>query len=142
MAKITHKRKDMKKKIEMATKKFYDSKDKELIDKKAHEITIASKISFYIQEYFCDDSLSVDIEYNRDGIHTKEVNGKKIFPDIIVHKREPGGPNIAAIAVKGFWNNECRLKDESRLKALKQKYHYEHIFRIELKKNSGEVIEI
>ncbi len=101
---------DIMQRIKSAIQKVY-SKDKYLIVNNLHERTIAHKFAEYLQSEFtnCND-WNVDCEYNKRGRNTKRLTyvdneSKKIFPDIIVHKRgtenELGyNPNFLVFEIK------------------------------------------
>lgn len=85
---------------------FY--KDKDLFMLGVHERAVAHKFAEYLQiEY---RMLSVDCEYNRDGLETKileslmkdknEKETHRIFPDIIVHRRGDSRRNQLVIEIK------------------------------------------
>jgi hypothetical protein len=89
----------------------------------------------------------VDCEYNRYDYESKwldfypldaradDTEARTVFPDIIVHKRGPKGPNVLAIEAKKSTNKDGDL-DIKKLKAYKSNEHlkYEHavflVFRI------------
>ena len=119
--------------------------NKNLIDEKAHERTIVSRMLPYLSSQFTD--YIVDPEYNREGEirnrqTKKDVNGTPILPDLIVHQYGPTGRNLIAIEIKGYWNNGSREDDEEKLRGLHSKQGYEFMYRIELGKDEAEIIEI
>ncbi len=119
----------------------------DLIANRTDERTIAAHLACYLKPHFSE--WRVDTEYNRDGIETKEdTQGNPIFPDIIIHHRTPQRElryspenNLIALEVKGYWNKKDRAIDRRKLIDIKKRFGYQYIFRIELDKNRGEIIE-
>lgn len=134
-------------KIESALMNLY-LKEKLLIINQTNEVTIASQLACLLREPFND--WDVDIEYNRSGNNIKkDVNDNNRYPDILIHnrklKKEPiydPDNNFVVIEVKGYWNNEPRVNDESKLQDMHKKYGYQYFFRIELEENKGILIPI
>lgn len=94
--------------IEAALKMLF-SKDFNLFQTGLHERCIAHRLAVYLEEVF--EEWDVDCEYNRNGEWPKQIplqtacirqlrKTGRVFPDIIVHQRGPGGPNLLAIEVK------------------------------------------
>ncbi|MHA1749061.1 MAG: hypothetical protein ACTSYF_10535 [Promethearchaeota archaeon] len=83
-----------------------------MLENDVSERAITHKLAEYIQEQFPD--WNVDCEYNRDGHDPKRVNlingPDKVYPDIIVHKRGPNGPNLMVVEVKK--SNDTRQNGE------------------------------
>ena len=50
------------------------------------------------------DVYNVDCEYNRNGYGIKQVNGKYVYPDFILHKRGSNEDNLLIIEFKTWWN--------------------------------------
>ena len=115
-----------------------------LIKTKTHERTIAAHLVSYLKPLFED--FGVDAEYNREGAvgePKRDLDGNLLRPDIIIHFRHRiHGPNIAAIQIKGYWNNEDRGKDENDLRKLRAKYGYAFTYRLELKTDSYDLIPV
>ena len=133
---------EVTKKVLTATGELYKNK-KHLIEEKAHERTIAAHIAGYLQAILKD--WDVDPEYNREGEKRKtkeDIDGKVAYPDIIIHRHGPLGPNLAAIEVKGFWNKTDRKDDETKLIKLQQKHNYQFLFRLELNENEFDLIQV
>lgn len=122
--------------------------DHVLIENKTEEETISAHLAGYMKSLF--DGWNVDSEYNRDGRNTKRNSGgDRIFPDILIHLRTPDRKgryspenNLAVMEIKSYWNTEDRNKDTAKLRDMKKRYGYQHLFRIELKENEGELIPV
>jgi len=71
--------------------------DHELFDSEANERSITHKLAEYLQRQF--PVWQVDCEYNRRMNETKKIGRKRVFPDIIVHKRRTND-NLLVIEVK------------------------------------------
>jgi len=123
-------------------------READLITNKTEEETISAHLMYYLKSRF--EGWSVDVEYNRDGRDTKNgSNGKPIYPDISIHHRTPDRVNkfspknnLVTIEVKGYWNKENRSNDEKKLRDRKSIFGYQYLFRIELGKDTGELIEV
>jgi hypothetical protein len=136
-------KKTVESKIRLACDFLYD-RGKQLIREKAHERTIVAKYLLPpLVELFPE--WDVDPEYNREGEERtpkRDLNEKRLFPDGIIHKRGPNGPNLAVIQVKGFWNLEKREKDENSLHRIRAKHGYLFLYRLELDSDSYELIQV
>jgi len=119
--------------------------DTNILGRNLHERTLANRMSIYLDKYFHEDDIYVDVEYNRNGLDTKlaqldrNCGPKKILPDIIVHKRIDGAiydderTNLLVIEMKKM-NNSSVKRDDQKLKALtsdigtkyKDKYYVYH----------------
>jgi hypothetical protein len=117
---------------------------KRLIDEKAHERTIVPGYLLpELKNRF--PGWDVDPDYNREGIDRgpkKDLDGKLLVPDVIIHKRGPKGPNLVTIQVKGYWNHENRKIDEGSLQRLQAKHHYKYLYRLELGPDKHELIRV
>lgn len=119
---------------------------KRYIDEKAHERTIVAAVILpFLTKSF--PTWSVDPDYNREGAKMKrnpkkDLHGKLIVPDIVVHEWGPNGRNLVAAQVKGYWNKEDRAEDEDKLRRLAAKHHYSYLYRIELGKDDFEIIPV
>ena len=100
----------MKQFLEQLIKKSLDDlyrNDKYLIDHKVAERDITHKFAHYFENYMQDTeikSYNVDCEYNRNGYGIKQVNGKSVYPDFILHKRGSNEDNLLIIEFKTWWN--------------------------------------
>jgi hypothetical protein len=64
-----------------------------------NERTITSHLSDILRGMF--PGYDVDHEYNRHGVEVKKMaSGKRLIPDIVVHKEEVDVKNLLAIEVK------------------------------------------
>ena len=111
-------------------------RDYELLVRDVNERSITHRLGMYLQEEFPE--MDVDCEYNRSDFdpkvlecypkqtHTDNTDATTVFPDIIVHKRGPQGPNLLVIEAKKATNKDDRDKD--KLKAYKNDalLNYEH----------------
>ena len=115
-----------------------------LIKNEAHERDIASHLRAFLKELF--KKWSVDSDYNKEGNakeSKRDLEGKLIVPDIIIHNRgSKEGPNLAVIQIKGYWNKENRSKDENDLIRMQNKFNYLYLFRLELNEETFDLIEI
>ena len=156
--------------FEKAKEKFLKD-EKEIIRIDINERTLSARLMFHLQTILLEDELyrekyktySVDCEYNRineDKIKTLkryenfEIDDnsdkiRKIFPDIIFHKRKEEG-NLIVIEMKKICsnNNEAKNKDRIKLKALtnfkgKNDFHYilGVYFEIDTTGNNNHIIE-
>ena len=124
---------------------FLYSRHKNLIDERAHERTIVSFMVPNLQSSFPE--FTVINDYNREGDleerKTKsDLEGNPFIPDLIVHEYGPQGRNLLAVEVKGYWNRESREIDKDKLRKLRLKHHYEFTYRIELGRDTANVIEV
>lgn len=134
-------------KINEALSELYQ-RDPILIENKTNEPTIVAHLAEYLRPLF--DGWSVDTGYNRDGRETKkDSESNRILPDLIIHLQTPdreqrNSPenNLVAAEAKGYWNTEDREKDAGKLRDMKSRYGYQYLFRIELGKDAGQLIEI
>ena len=70
----------------------------------ANERSVSHKLAEYLHGQFPD--WHVDCEYNRHGLKIKNLEGKKVYPDIVVHHRN-FDDNLLVIELK-------TSKDENR----------------------------
>ena len=109
--------------------------DRHLLENDLSERCIASRLAMYLQAGFPDHS--VDIEYNRHGNTPKKLGLPEdcanywdeqhlafVVPDIIVHNRGPGGPNILVLEVKKTTNRNSRACDHERILAFRAQLGY------------------
>lgn len=96
---------------------FFISKDKEeLLRVDIYEPTINHRIAVYFEELFSE--FDIDCEYNKALLgYKKNGNGKKIRPDIIIHKRETNEDNSVILEIKKSGKNSILAKaDIEKLK--------------------------
>lgn len=96
------------------------------------ERTLSSRLGYYLQNLLPD--YNVDCEYNRHINEIKTIDGRKIYPDVIVHKRGIDDKNLAWIEVKKSTAGSTEIKnDRQRLKLvtdLGSPYVYKYGFLI------------
>ena len=99
------------------------SHDKILLEYEVHEVAICGRIAMYMQRLF--PRYDVDVEYNRDGSHTKTLDGQSIRPDIIVHRRGNKHSNLLAMELKKIpISDHERREDQRKLKGYRQHHLY------------------
>lgn len=108
--------------IASALERVY-SQDFSLIERRAHERSIAFRFGLYFSEiiqftsFGDDDELTIDFDYNRNGEGVKDMEGFSlshgVYPDIILHRRGFNNKNIVAFEFKGYWTADDR--DEEKL---------------------------
>lgn len=108
--------------------------DQEIIyDYKVKEEAISHRLGCYLRDEFeqqiCFLGCKVDCEYNKFGEDEKTAYGKRIRPDIIIHKRGNQNTNILAIEIKkrrtpNNWDIKKLKYFTSKNKRLKYKYRY------------------
>ncbi len=89
--------------------------DDYLIRHSLWEVTISHRIAFYLEEQL--RGWHVDCEYNRAGTGPKLAKALRYSrrPDIVVHRRGKGGPNLIAVEIK----KQPRINLEDRGKAIR-----------------------
>ena len=126
--------------FEKAKEKFLKD-EKEIIRIDINERTLSARLMFHLQTILLEDELyrekyktySVDCEYNRINeykiktlkryenfeIDDNSDKIRKIFPDIILHKRKEEDNLIVIEMKKSTSNNkDCKEKDRERLKIM------------------------
>ena len=126
--------------FEKAKEKFLKD-EKEIIRIDINERTLSARLMFHLQTILLEDKLyreiyktySVDCEYNRINeykiktlkryenfeIDDNSDKIRKIFPDIILHKRKEEDNLIVIEMKKSTSNNkDCKEKDRERLKIM------------------------
>lgn len=106
--------------------------DADLVRNDTNERCLAARFFAYMQNHTARDpafeGLTWDPEYNRvgEGCDPKEMkDGRKIIPDLILHRRGDNGANICAIEFKKEGRSiRCDLKKLAELTAWKYRYHY------------------
>jgi hypothetical protein len=99
--------------IASALERIYTN-DLSLIERKAHERSIAFRFGLYFSEVVAqtsfggDDELVIDFDYNRNQYNVKNMHGFNpkhgVFPDVILHHRGFNDKNIVVIEFKGHWS--------------------------------------
>ena len=123
--------------LETAKKAFLE-KDVYLLEVEANERSLTHKFGEHLQAVI-GDSWDVDCEYNRRGFDTKtiyatdivggwvktdDLSAKTVYPDIIVHKRGPGGPNLLVIEAKKNATDKDEENDNKKLALIQEQYGY------------------
>ncbi|MFZ2411553.1 MAG: hypothetical protein WAW23_08285 [Candidatus Methanoperedens sp.] len=106
----------IKEKILEALRLFINKDKQKLLQVDIYEPTISHRIAVYLEGLFPD--YDIDCEYNKN-LHgeKKDVNGKKIRPDIIIHKRLNDTDNCVIIEIKKNGKNSKLAKiDIQKLK--------------------------
>lgn len=122
--------------------------DAHLLEFDLSERCIASRLALYLQSKFPDDV--VDVEYNRDGDIPKRLglpeecanfrnrDGQVLaVPDVIVHRRGRGGPNLLVLELKKTTNPDPRDCDRARVRALREQLGYTFGALIECETRQG-----
>lgn len=114
--------------LEEAIRQF-NEKETYLIKNDLSERCINSKLAMYVERVLEDheiEGVDVDVEYNRgfnrSGYLVKYLHGKRIFPDMVVHKREYndeyGFLNLICVEMKKEKDRRGFHTDLDRLRAL------------------------
>jgi hypothetical protein len=115
-----------------------------LLETNVAERTIATQLITYLKPRFPD--YDVDPEYNRHGLETKVVRlptycrgggQRRIFPDVVVHRRGCDEKNLLVIQIKKVTNPESRNCDRAIIKAMKRKFGYGRGLLIDLPAGPG-----
>ncbi len=90
--------------INKVLNEFYE-RDSVLVDynscsKLICERTISARLAMYLQNAFKE--YEVDCEYNKHINDIKTIDNKKIFPDIVIHKRKNDEDNLIWIELKKY----------------------------------------
>lgn len=111
--------------------------DASLIDADANERSMTHRLALYLQGEF--PGWDVDCEYNRRGtdpkrlhalresIYSDDLEGRTVFPDIIVHKRMANA-NLLVVEAKKNWSGSIDQGDKEKLEAFlaDEEYHYRY----------------
>lgn len=115
---------EIEKRVTVALEKLCEV-DGYILREDLNECTINHRIACHLQDQFPE--WHVDCEYNRDGNRVKELElprnsvswhdteAKSVFPDIIIHRRGPDGPNLLVIEVKKTSNRSDTGHDYNKL---------------------------
>lgn len=110
--------------------------DDNLLSIGTNERAITHRLACYLQAAL--PAWDVDCEYNRDGrepkravlplsrVATNELKARTVYPDIIVHKRGPLGPNLLVIELKVDAADDDREWDLRKLRAYHDEFDYQH----------------
>lgn len=141
---------DIKNKVDLAINILFE-KDSFLLENGISERSVAHKLAEYLQVLFPE--WNVDCEYNKKGVDPKELVGIKdcdyerttdrIYPDIIIHKRNKK-ENLLVIEIKiTSGQSACDIKKLELLtkKGKNKKYEYDFGAYIEFnKKKKHEIL--
>jgi hypothetical protein len=118
-------RTDVAERLQRAIQKLTD-RDLELLRRDVNERSITHRLGTYMQEEFPE--WDVDCEYNRKDFNAKKLDfypnqsatddtdARTVFPDIIVHKRGPAGPNLLVVEAKKIKDRRQNGQDTDRRK--------------------------
>jgi hypothetical protein len=122
--------------VEKAAQTFMEV-DRYLLEMDLMERCIAARFAMHLQGRIHE--YSVDVEYNRAGASPKtlqladecanrrdEFGNSLVIPDIIIHRRGPGGPNLMAIEMKKEHNAIGQQCDRLRVRAFREQLHYRY----------------
>ncbi len=108
--------------------------DFSLIERQAHERSVAFRFGLYFSEIIAQSSfgndaeLTIDFDYNRNLENVKNMNGFNlkhgIFPDLILHHRGFNDKNVVVIEFKGYWSGNGR--DEEKLSGFTNQYENDY----------------
>jgi hypothetical protein len=126
---------EIKESITQALAKVYEC-DISLIERRAHERSIAFRFGLYFSQIIAqtsfgtDADLTIDFDYNRNLEHVKNMEGFHpvfgVMPDVILHHRGFNDKNVVVIEFKGYWSGNGR--DDAKLRGFTHQelndYHY------------------
>ncbi len=97
------------------------NEDLDLLSQVGQEQAIMTDLCMYIRDNLYRDfadapRVRVDCEYTKHGKDTKKLNGKKIVPDMIIHRMYEDSENLIAVECKQ--NKSLSEKDIAKLKGL------------------------
>ncbi|MER9071794.1 hypothetical protein NKH80_03055 [Mesorhizobium sp. M0904] len=106
----------------------------QLLELDVNERAIGTVLAhLYLRPLFPDHR--VDAEYNRVGLDgsAKRLNlpaecggeNKRVFPDIVVHRRGANEENILVVEIKMTTNTQARRCDLVKLEAFREQLHYQ-----------------
>lgn len=121
--------------------RFLCGNDRDLLVRNANERSVTHKFAEHLQK-LVGDSWSVDCEYNRYGddikkivkdvellvgeeARTADLEGKTVYPDIIVHERGKDGKNLVVIEAKKDASSRDAQLDQEKLRKIKVAYGYQ-----------------
>lgn len=124
------------------------ARDVFLLEHGTGERAVVAKLASYMVPFF--RGYDVDVEYNRQGLDPRaskaltlgpECRGggrKKVYPDIIVHRRGVlRRHNLLVVEVKRTTNTEPRTCDRAKIDAMKAEYRYRFGVLVELPSGPG-----
>lgn len=120
------------------------ARDGHLLEYGAGERAVVAKLASYLAQLF--RGFDVDVEYNRHGLDPKVVDlpagcrgggRRRVYPDIIVHRRGNDRANLLVVEVKKETNPEPRTCDRAKIEAMKREFGYKCGVLIELPARQG-----
>lgn len=120
--------------------------DSKKIKKHVGERAIVFRFGLYFQkeldEHEWSKEYKLDCEYNRNGADPKKIPtvGNRIYPDLILHKRNNNDGNLVVMEFKGWWNQNLEY-DEKKIEKMVDKngkFCYHAGYTILLGKNRAE----
>lgn len=120
------------------------ARDSKLLEYAAGERAVVAKLASYLAPLFgnCD----VNVEYNRHGLDPKDLDlpsgcrgggRRRVFSDIVVHRRGTDKTNLLVIEIKKETNREPRECDRAKITAMKTQLGYRWGVLIELPTRRG-----
>lgn len=116
-----------------------------------NERSVTHRLGMYLQAEL--PLWDVDCEYNRAGLNPKravlpvtrvdtdDLKARTVYPDIIVHRRGPSGPNLLAIELKIDATPDERAWDFRKLDAYREQFEYLHGAFVDLRiRESAQVV--
>lgn len=103
--------------------------DEYLISHKASERDLTFHFTTYFKDHMRTTSIAqynVDCEYNRDGNDSKQIDGDKVYPDFIVHRRGSNEDNLLIIEFKTWWNPNNTNDIEKLKNMMSEQYRYKY----------------
>src|SRR5438876_8740359 len=106
-------------------------RDHLLLEYETGERAVAAKLACHLAALFPDQD--VDVEYNRHGLDPKDLDlpsgcrgggRRRVFPDIVVHRRRTDKTNLLVIEIKKETNREPRERDRAKIAAMKTQLGY------------------
>jgi hypothetical protein len=120
------------------------ARDARLLEYAAGERAVVAKLAAYLTPLF--RGFDVDVEYNRHGLDPKDLDlpadcrgggRRRVYPDIIVHRRGHDRRNLLVIEVKKETNTEPRTCDRAKILAMKREFGYQLGVLVELPARKG-----
>ena len=120
------------------------ARDGRLLEYAAGERAVVAKLAAYLTPLF--RGFDVDMEYNRHGMDPKDLDlpagcrgggRRRVYPDIIVHRRGHDRANLLVVEVKKETNTEPRTCDRAKIEAMKREFGYHSGVLIELPSGKG-----
>jgi len=129
--------------------------DKELIGfsieddgnaRKLHEVCINHCLAVHLEKSFnkiINEEIFVDIEFNRRGNSSKQLNGKIVRPDIIVHNRKFNGNKRNILVVEAKKKDSCnnsKNKDRNKINGFLTNSDFHYFYGLFIQYDLGTVI--